>query len=468
MQQLVGFALTASLSVGICGQVRAADTWCHTNFPNAVFCDDFDRYCLNPPPAPGACPSGSTGDGDAFNRNWVPTGQCSNSMAMDDTFYSSPPYGGRTNCQDKSILGYSRSAISDEIRAYYNDAYSAVMGTDLNPLILEVTMHGQAFNKAIYGNSFISFGQGLVSAPADWAYSDWCSSCGSPDPRYPIICQQETPAPACPPISQAPHVTAIAVGFVAYLDSNPCHCNQAGDHSPYNEHLSFFDGYKWYRLRQGLFPGSGDFRVRSYQNRIKITISSTMLKVELTCPTHNEYSWCELPRDYMGCFSSFTVGYPTPCRLKSGSWVCTDDPSCVTGVPGGGVPSYDNIVVYGGVGCGPTGACCLPTSPDYTCVQAYDGDCQTMGGVFRGHGVGCDDVSCCPPLPADHDVDGDVDMEDFGWFQTCLSGPQVPPPTFACKCADFDSQGDVDQDDFSIFQRCLSGSDVSADPNCLN
>ena len=105
MQRLITLALASPLVVLPVGRVMAADTWCSTNFPNAVFCDDFDRYCMDLPPEPQACPSGSSGDGDAFNRNWVPSGPCSNSMALDDTFESSPPIGGRTNCQDKSILG---------------------------------------------------------------------------------------------------------------------------------------------------------------------------------------------------------------------------------------------------------------------------------------------------------------------------------------------------------------------------
>jgi hypothetical protein len=467
--QRLGVLVVWLVLLGVIPAQSLAHTWCATNFPNAVFCEDFDRYCQSPPPEPEACDSGSGADQGAFHNKWAPTGPCSSPIGLDTAFASSPPWGARTNTQEHSVLGFAVRPISDSIRNYYDQQYSSLMGTDLNPLVLEVVMNGQA-DKARYDNSFLSFGSGFATAPVNWAWSDWCG-CDSADARYPIICQQETPPANCPPISLAPRIAAIAVGFVTYLDTNPCHCGVSGDHSPYNEHLSFFDGLKWYRLRQGLFPGSGDFRVRSHENRIKITIKTATLKVELTCPDTGEYSWCELPRDYMGCFSSFTVGYPVPCRLRTNAWICNDDPNdptCAVGVPGGGVPYYDNLVVHGGLGCSGTGACCLPTTPDYTCNQAYYGDCESLGGVFNGVGSVCDEVSCCPALWVDHDRDGDADMADFGWFQGCLSGTHVAPPTFGCKCADFDHDGDVDEGDFSVFESCMRGPGVPATVGCTN
>lgn len=57
----------------------------------------------------------------------------------------------------------------------------------------------------------------------------------------------------------------------------------------------------------------------------------------------------------------------------------------------------------------------------------------------------------------DFDSDGDVDLEDFGYFQTCLSGKGVPC-TPACQIADFDGDGDVDNADYTIFKTYLSGA----------
>ncbi|UCD27319.1 MAG: hypothetical protein JSV03_09305 [Planctomycetota bacterium] len=57
---------------------------------------------------------------------------------------------------------------------------------------------------------------------------------------------------------------------------------------------------------------------------------------------------------------------------------------------------------------------------------------------------------------ADFDDDNDVDQEDFGWFQTCYSGPGAFPTT-ECEPADFDSDRDVDVEDFVTFQNCMGG-----------
>jgi murein DD-endopeptidase MepM/ murein hydrolase activator NlpD len=71
-----------------------------------------------------------------------------------------------------------------------------------------------------------------------------------------------------------------------------------------------------------------------------------------------------------------------------------------------------------------------------------------------------------PTVPADFDRDGDVDQEDFGRLQACLSGAGVPQNVPACVNARLDSDEDVDAGDVAIFQRCLSGPDVPANPNC--
>jgi len=68
--------------------------------------------------------------------------------------------------------------------------------------------------------------------------------------------------------------------------------------------------------------------------------------------------------------------------------------------------------------------------------------------------------------PGDFDCDCDVDLEDFGHFQACLSGPGIAQLDPECLDAHLDSDNDVDAADFSIFQRCISGPNVCADPNC--
>ncbi len=71
-------------------------------------------------------------------------------------------------------------------------------------------------------------------------------------------------------------------------------------------------------------------------------------------------------------------------------------------------------------------------------------------------------------LPGDIDGDDDVDMEDFGRFQLCLTGPFVPQDDPLCQEALLDGDDDVDKDDLNILHNCLSGADVSGDPDCAD
>lgn len=69
------------------------------------------------------------------------------------------------------------------------------------------------------------------------------------------------------------------------------------------------------------------------------------------------------------------------------------------------------------------------------------------------------ELVCMP----DFDRDGDVDQEDFGLLQRCLSGLSVPHEG-GCAQADLDGDGDVDGDDLGAFLDCLGGPDQP--PGC--
>ncbi len=73
-----------------------------------------------------------------------------------------------------------------------------------------------------------------------------------------------------------------------------------------------------------------------------------------------------------------------------------------------------------------------------------------------------------PSYAGDLDGDDDVDQEDFGLFQACLTGDGVPQPAPACAPAKLDEDSDVDQDDFAILRACLSGANITPPPGCLN
>jgi hypothetical protein len=70
-------------------------------------------------------------------------------------------------------------------------------------------------------------------------------------------------------------------------------------------------------------------------------------------------------------------------------------------------------------------------------------------------------------LPVDFDLDGDVDSNDYGTFQACLSGPgQIPNPQ--CGLLDFDHNTAVDSGDRLAFQNCMSGANIPPDKNCMD
>jgi murein tripeptide amidase MpaA len=95
----------------------------------------------------------------------------------------------------------------------------------------------------------------------------------------------------------------------------------------------------------------------------------------------------------------------------------------------------------------------------------------TMGTTDTGWqycGWNIDDVSLVslscnvPPSPADFDVDGDVDLNDFATFSRCYSGDSVTTPPPGCAPADFaltdlDGDTDVDLNDFNLFAQAFTG-----------
>jgi hypothetical protein len=99
--------------------------------------------------------------------------------------------------------------------------------------------------------------------------------------------------------------------------------------------------------------------------------------------------------------------------------------------------------------------------------DAFFGNRQNSGADLRiGHIGGSfylDKVRVRLGFPTDYDADGDVDQDDFGHFQRCLSGSGQAPPA-GCADADLDVDGDVDGTDLTLFAACLSGAGRS--PGC--
>ncbi|HPD29267.1 MAG TPA: thrombospondin type 3 repeat-containing protein [Phycisphaerae bacterium] len=116
----------------------------------------------------------------------------------------------------------------------------------------------------------------------------------------------------------------------------------------------------------------------------------------------------------------------------------------------------------------PQDNCPLIVNPEQ---ENSDGDalgdaCDACPGTATGAPV---DAHGCPtPVTGDFDRDGDVDLEDFGHFQACLSGLSVPQENPDCQNANLDGDSDVDKADFGIFEACLSGPGIAAPAACLN
>jgi hypothetical protein len=76
--------------------------------------------------------------------------------------------------------------------------------------------------------------------------------------------------------------------------------------------------------------------------------------------------------------------------------------------------------------------------------------------------------SCAVPKTSrlDFDADGDVDQEDFGRMQLCLSGPFIPQTDPTCEEMKVDADSDVDIDDLTDFMTCFTAPNAPADPRC--
>ncbi len=514
-----------------------ADEWC-SQFPNSIFCYDFDRSCSAPPPYPGTCTSGadprvlrSVWDYNSWNSNTG--GPCGSDMTIEeiDEILPSDPYGGRhANGGDESgDLGQNSVDLTPYIGVVAPGS-TQINGTDEHPLVLTFTMGAYARGAMQFTNGYMELSllegeedhwnpvSNPAKAPTDYVLAGaddgtGCKNCDASCPgadasvsvvSWPTICQQEFPTALCPP-KQTLVRNTLAIGALALLDNNPCHCCTVeyvdpgkpwrkrcqersldfpdGWQEPTNVHLSYFDGLEWRVLKEGMGgPGSyGDFRYGNYvlcdpnadppnlqcsnpahvsegYELVVLTIKSNTVdiyhKTKMVALVDNQpvETWVEslatdMPRRYPGAFNRLRAGTDESCRLRNDSYTC--DPTWKNG--------------------------------KRLCRRMKEERCDPVGGnaTYRASYVSFDNVrldagvippvpgACCLPNASCTQVLEAECTSQEGVFQgqmtTCEA---LPRPCCPRLYPDSDRDGDVDQLDFAALQRCLTGDAVGVTLEC--
>ncbi len=485
-----------------------------------VFYDRFDSYCFNPMEN-GLCPGSPSDPGyppiarvGALRNVWVWSSWNYNTnrrdgvnMTIEDnqSLLFTAPYGGRhANGGDEgSRLGQNTVDLTPYIGNVHAGS-NVISGTDLTPLVLRFFFSGGIgeANATRYGNGYLELALDDAQAPTDYVMvgvpedpeaEEPCYSCFrmcsgphfSVHVPWPTICQSytaRTASPRCPPM-QTNVRSALAIGALAMLDNDPCHCDITDDQVPHNDHVSYYDGLAWRSLRQNQFPGYGDFVLGDKHNEVVLTIKSTTVDIwhrTRTSISPDVWTISEawgVPRLYEGAFNKLRAGTGVGCSLANGSYTCLSPrrPIRMGEFRCDGLGwqtnkskfiSFDRVRVRDGVGgiVTQTGACCLPNG---TCAIGSAAECAGLGGLYQGDGLTCQEATCCPIPFADADADGDVDQLDFGLFQACFTG-QFVELEGGCECFDRTGDGHIDADDFLKFNACFSGPSIPANAACEN
>ncbi len=519
------------VAAGICWNSAMADN-CPTGYPNEILCDDFDTYCATGggyPGDPKCDPATASMDSYRLREVWPRTSTteiddalCGVEVKVEDadSLINSLPFGtrypkgslGQATFRDWVLsppLGQPDQVMDIHrlVQNVFGPEYSAVSGTDLNPLYMEFFMAAD-IGKLGFSSAYMELAYGSVTDPlnranTDYALSPDCNTYCNPYIQqlpFPILCAQGSPLlplpTACPSIATAPLRQAIAIGALSVTDPDPCHCGSTTSHSSQSTHLTLFDGKVWWVLRtNNPAPSTGTVTPRDGApadptdivaggfvlssppsgtksvNLVTLTITGSTMKVELISRLkssnggeYDVYNVMEnIPRQYTGPFDRLSMGVGPGCELDSNAaWdVCKagTDRACLP-QRGTYYVDFDDFSLHGGEGFKIEGACCLP---DGTCTEPLDAfACSQLGGTYRGPSTTCGDGSICLGACCKGEASGCSDVkvnECPAPFEFQGYGSQCA--TASCPCsdpfADADLDGDVDQLDFAIFQACFSG-----------
>lgn len=557
----IGLVMVWSLSFSA-HLLKAFD--CH-DIPDAMFCDDFDRYCTPKPGYLEKCasdPNISTPNGGAMKAVWVRTSHggagnalCGGSVEIvpsNDVLkwgITSPPYAVReySGGDEGGSYGQHTVDLRGRINNKWGSQYGSMSGTDANPLVLSFQIGGGIQNNfaapyevnymELSYDDFDSAGDPYDAnhrAPMDYVWVGYelngCTSCrnlceflGFPDTgrpgqlvtacrfyeargwTYDWVNEQQIPIPGvitpCPPLNSKIHTT-LAVGFNAWLDPDPCHCSGEGFDDPsvgmmprvtQNWRLSYFDGRAWRVLRTaGTDPNRpGTFMLGRKTNRVTMWVKGSTVDIQLftkqdaeTGDTMTSFI-SGLPRKYLNGFNVLRMGAGTGCNLHRDRYACDGNVHCTRnkiehcgidcqtlepGVCNGGAMCcnidtlannivYDDVLLDGGVPWSAEGACC---KSDTSCEMLLSGTCASIGGHWTGAGQSCANTNCCPKVYGDSNLDGSVDMVDFGIMQQCLTtGSPTMSAHGPCLCFDADGDGKVGSTaDIEQFIHCAKGPSI--------
>ena len=322
-----------------------------------------------------------------------------------------------------------------------------IQGTDAEPLVLEfmVNFNGEAYGQ--YSNFYMELsldeGAGDDRAPrtdAELHTEDADLSNGDQGPWT----------------DDATH-RVLAYGSFAAVKTPTGTPGSGGFGAP-----MYYDGHKWYYTKTvrdihnqaiSLWKRS-DGGISTF--RMTVKTSTVILELDNMGGPPTTNGIYELPRVYTGSFNRISLMMGNAISAKGSKSDLLDQIELrqghlITPIPMGG------CCVRTGLG---TGTCSLTTASV----------CQTSGGTYLGDDSSCglngETCNFCPPVFGDADFDGDVDMDDFGQYQLCFTGPGSAALSSACACLDNDHNGKVDLDDLVIFNNCFSGAQVPADATC--
>jgi len=124
-----------------------------------------------------------------------------------------------------------------------------------------------------------------------------------------------------------------------------------------------------------------------------------------------------------------------------------------------------NVTYYWqGTSCGETTG-----NSSVTYIARASGTYYLRARSASGHWrPGCGSVTVSVnPILADLDCDGDVDLDDSGIQQRCLSGWGITQSDAACRNTDLNGDTWIDTYDYAILRGCMGGANLEPDPGCL-